>query len=75
MHQPDTTKARKLIDESTRRKLAVLADVDPRTIDKVMLGRPVRGAARLRVLAVLADCGIAPLEGQDAAPAPKDGQS
>ncbi len=75
MHEHHTTTARKLIDEATRRKLAVLADCDPRTIDKVILGQPVRGAAGLRALAVLADCGIAPLESQDAAPAPKDGQS
>ncbi len=66
---------RQLIDESTRRKLAVLADCDPRTIDKVILGQPVRGAAGLRALAVLTECGITPLDGQDAAPAPKDGQS
>ncbi len=66
---------RQVIDESTRRKLAVLADCDPRTIDKVILGRPVRGAAGLRALAVLTECGIAPLDGQDATPATKEGQS
>ncbi len=75
MHGDDTTTARTLIGESTRRKLAVLADVDPRTIDKVILGQPVRGAAGIRALAVLAECGIAPLDGQDAAPATKGEQS
>lgn len=75
MHREHTTAARQLIDEATRRKLAVLADVDPRTIDKVILGQAVRGAAGLRALAALTDCGIVPLDGQDAVPATKDGQA
>lgn len=53
--------ARELIDEATRRRLAVAADCDPRTIDKVILGKPVRGAAGIRALTVLKDCGIEPL--------------
>jgi hypothetical protein len=52
--------ARAIIDESTRRRLAVLADVDPRSIDKLLLGQSVRGAAGIRALAVLADAGLLP---------------
>jgi hypothetical protein len=58
----NTNPARRIIDEATRRRIAVLAGgADPRTVDKVLLGQPVRGDVRLRVLAVLEDCGIAPL--------------
>jgi hypothetical protein len=55
-----TNPARQIIDEATRRKLAVLADVDPRSIDRVILGQPVRGAAGVRALAVIVDAGLLP---------------
>lgn len=58
MHAVRVRTAREVIDEATRRRLAVLADVDPRTIDKVILGQPVRGAAGVRALAILTETGI-----------------
>jgi hypothetical protein len=41
-----------------------MASADPRTVDKVLVGRPVRGDVGIRVLAVLGDCGITPLPGE-----------
>lgn len=44
-------------DQATKRRLAVEASCDPRTIDKVLRGEPVRGLARQRALAVLVAAG------------------
>lgn len=52
--------ARKIIDESMRRKLSVDAECDPRTIDRVLLGEPVRGIAGVRALRVLTAEGLVP---------------
>lgn len=41
------------LDAATLRRLAVLADVDPRTIRKVLDGAAVRGMTGQRVRAVL----------------------
>jgi hypothetical protein len=39
---------KRTIDSATRRRLAVEASVDPRTIDRVLAGQPVRGLASYR---------------------------
>lgn len=54
--------AREIIDTSTRRRIAAATGADERTVDKVILGQPVRGDVGIRILTVLAECGIAPLE-------------
>lgn len=46
------------LDEATRRALAVKASCDPRTIDKVARGAPVRGLAGHRARAALEEAGI-----------------
>jgi hypothetical protein len=50
-----------LIDTATLRKLSAASGADPRTIDKVLLGKRVRGDVGVRVLAILLECGITPL--------------
>lgn len=50
--------SKKTIDESTRRKLAVEAGCDPRTIDKVLRGEKVRGMAGHRAREALALAGL-----------------
>ncbi|MBI2393689.1 MAG: hypothetical protein HYV09_29215 [Deltaproteobacteria bacterium] len=45
-------------DTETLRRLAVEASVDPRTISKIIDGRPVRGMARRRALDALRRAGI-----------------
>jgi hypothetical protein len=54
--------AREWIDLATTRRIAALADVDPRSVDRVILGKPTRDSIRLRVLAVLEKAGILPPE-------------
>ena len=56
-----TNPARELIDTATQLKIAVAARANPKTVDRVLLGLPVRGDVGVRVLAVLLDCGITPL--------------
>ncbi len=73
--QAHRNRARDVVDTSTVRRICAITGADPRTVDKVILGRPVRGDVAIRVLAVLTECGIAPLESQDAPPATKEGQS
>jgi hypothetical protein len=46
------------IDKATIRELAVKASCDPRTIEKVIRGEPVRGMARHRARRVLLEAGI-----------------
>jgi hypothetical protein len=46
------------IDESTRRRAAVEASCDVRTIDKVVRGEPVRGLAGERARAALISLGV-----------------
>ena len=55
--------ARPELDECTRRKLAVQADCDPRTISKVYRGGHVRGLAGHRARAVLVAAGLLPQPG------------
>lgn len=50
--------ARDIIDTATRRRVAVQSYADERTVDKVLLGKPVRGDVAIRVLAVLHEAGI-----------------
>lgn len=47
----------KALDEATRRVLAVRAEVDPRTIEKVLRGEPVRGMAGHRARKTLENAG------------------
>lgn len=54
-------KARDLLDTVTARRIAVLADADPRSVDRVLLGKPIRGSVRLRILSALAECGLSAL--------------
>lgn len=50
-------------DQATKRRLAVEASCDPRTIEKVLAGEPVRGMARQRALAALVAAGyVVPAE-------------
>jgi hypothetical protein len=56
-----TNPARDLIDTATLRRLSALSGADPRTVDKVLLGKPVRGDVAIRILAVLHDAGITPV--------------
>ncbi len=46
------------LDEATRRKLAVDASCDPRTIDKALRGKPIRGLAGHRARAALEAAGF-----------------
>lgn len=46
------------LDNATLRRLAVRASVDPRTIQKVFAGFPVRGLAKYRALAALDEAGL-----------------
>ena len=48
------------LDECTRRRLAVQAECDPRTIGKVARGEHVRGLAGHRARAVLKAAGLLP---------------
>lgn len=41
------------LDKATKRRLAVQASCDPRTIEKILAGEPVVGMARERARAVL----------------------
>lgn len=47
------------LDKATLRELAVKASCDPRTIEKVIRGEPVRGMARRRARAALVKAGVA----------------
>lgn len=47
----------KTIDASTLRRLAVLADVDPRSLRRLLHGKSVRGAAGHRARRVLIEAG------------------
>lgn len=47
------------IDEATKRELAVQASCDPRTIEKVVRGQPVRGMAGRRARQALLAAGYA----------------
>lgn len=47
----------KSIDASTLRRLAVQADVDPRSLLRLYHGKPVRGAAGHRARRVLVEAG------------------
>jgi len=54
-----TTPTRKRpLDEATRRLMAVLCDADPRSVDKVLAGQPVRGLTGQRIRATLEAAGI-----------------
>lgn len=57
-HDAGMMKARRNLDEATRRELAVQAEVDPRTIEKVLRGEPVRGMAGRRARRVLEAAGL-----------------
>ena len=54
-------RARDIIDTASLIRVAVMADCDPRSVDKLLLGRPVRASVAARILAVLKQCGIEPL--------------
>lgn len=51
-------RARDLLDTVAARRIAVLADTDPRTVDRVITGQPTRPGVRLRVVAALQECGL-----------------
>jgi hypothetical protein len=59
-----------VLDAATVRRLAVRADVDPRTIQKVYEGLPVRGMAGRRARGALAEAGLAPWMGPASPPSP-----
>ena len=46
------------LDTETTRRLAVRADVDPRTISRVAAGEPVRGSAGRRAAMALVEAGL-----------------
>jgi DNA-binding LacI/PurR family transcriptional regulator len=48
------------IDAPTVRRVAVVADADPRSVRRVIQGAQTRPSVRRRVLAALAELGIAP---------------
>jgi hypothetical protein len=48
----------RILDEATRRAMAVTAQCDPRTIDKVMAGEPVRGISAVRAHEALTAAGL-----------------
>lgn len=48
------------LDHATLRRLSVAASCDPRTLQDVYLGGPVRGLARQRALAALVAAGLPP---------------
>ena len=48
------------LTEGQRRALAVKASCDPRTVEKVLRGEPVRGIAGERAHAALVDAGLLP---------------
>jgi hypothetical protein len=48
------------LDSATLRRLAVKASCSPPTIQKVYLGRPVRGLAYYRARAALEEAGLSP---------------
>ena len=50
--------AREIVDTATLRRLSALSGADPRTIDKLLLGKPVKGDIAHRVAAVLIQLGI-----------------
>ena len=50
---------------STIREIAVLTDVDPRTVQACLAGKPGRELVRKRVLAELARRGIVPRENKE----------
>lgn len=50
--------ATKRIDEATKRRLAVQASCDPRTLEKALRGEQVRGLAGHRIRAALAAEGL-----------------
>jgi hypothetical protein len=52
----------KKIDSATRRRLAVLASCDPRTLDKALRSEPIRGLAGHRARAILRDARLLPPE-------------
>ena len=49
---------KRTIDEANARRLAVRADVDPKTIRKVLRGDKVRGMAGERARKALVDAGL-----------------
>lgn len=53
------------VDCAELRRLACRAEVDPRTLAKVIRGEPVRGMAGRRALRVLRAEGIEPLSAAD----------
>lgn len=50
--------ANEKLSASEVRRLAVAASCDPRTVEKVLRGEPVRGMARTRALAALKAAGV-----------------
>ncbi len=53
---------RTITDTATIRRLAVACDADPRTVERVLRGEPIRGVARQRVARVLRQHGYLPPE-------------
>ncbi|ABC81656.1 hypothetical protein Adeh_1885 [Anaeromyxobacter dehalogenans 2CP-C] len=51
-------RAREILDSASTRDVATLARVDPRSVDRVLEGKPTRPSVRLRVIAALAECGL-----------------
>lgn len=48
------------LDKATCRELAVRASVDPRSIQQILAGRPVKGMAGHRARRVLQEVGLLP---------------
>lgn len=66
-HHAGMTKTHtKTVDEATKRELAVRAEVDPRTIEKILRGEPVRGMAGRRARRTLEGAGLIPADTSNA---------
>jgi hypothetical protein len=62
------------LDEALKRELSVKGDVDPRTLEKVLRGEPVRGMAGRRARRVLEEAGF-DIPPDPAAPAQPPGRA
>jgi hypothetical protein len=64
--EPRAIRARDLMDTPTLYRASVMALANPKTVDRVLLGLPVRGDVETRIRAVLAEIGVKPLDSASA---------
>jgi hypothetical protein len=60
-----------LYDYPTTRRVSCVAGVDPRTVDRVLMGLPTRPTVRVRVLEALLECGLVASEASPNEPSTK----